>query len=689
MVACGLRINCRGAVEEDACFESNCALKRTSVRHRAHVDPTADAGYSRDMHLRKLIWGWVFTSVFAAHAELVRVTPDRPGITYHYNSIDFDGDGLHELTLSGGVIIPLGGSLDWNHLQISLYQAPHVFLAGASEYPVTLGIGEVLGPSLHQELEWVPKRFGFDIANRSFSFSARAWSPWRGLLGDTLRPYIGLQFQLDDGLHFGWIRFGNYIGRDNVWFSGSYVIEWAYETEPGKPVTITAPQNSADSYLNASELPLQDFRFWSDNSTASNELGEFELLPAGAGASLWWKWTAPTNGLMWLASRSGPFETVMGVYQGSSLHELQSVVVTEEGCVNGLHGLQRELEFEAEQGVTYHIMLDSRKLTDGVTETGEIHLEGSFSTVELVAPHFGAMRHPEQPIYFSVTNSVHDGVLDYIEIEANGKIVAHGWRGELFAHWFDAKPGPYDVRALWYDSNGVVRRSPPRTVHVRPLNGEYQWAQFIDANQWSTRASNVYSSRQEGEPMAPSGTDANSVWWRWYAAESGVLALNVPDGNGLMSVAVYDGFGPWDPATTPVGENPPHPDLDGRLMNHVQLPVIGGHYYALCVRTVKNSAGSWHGTGGCKPVFISGREFLFQLDFTPSVAGRLLAIRSADEMLGTFAAPPGQRFTLESSTNLNSWHELEQGVTTGMMQLLQWTVKTNSPQEFFRLKVAE
>lgn len=624
-----------------------------------------------------------------ASAELVRITPDPPAVPYGESTIDINGDGIPELTYSGGVIIPLGTTSCFGTLTMNLYSRPGVLLVGMNSTLVGLGIGQTLGSSLDSGLEWIPEGYGRHLGSRQYCINAGPPEPWRGLLGDTSQPYIGVQFPSEEGMHFGWLRFGNSVGRDGYQFADAYIIEYAYQTEPGVPVTITPPPNAADAFEDAVELPAKHFKLWADNSTATSQSADPGLAPAGAGASLWWKWTAPTNGLMWVASQSGPFETVLGVYSGSALDDLQLVASTKEGCVYGVAGLVREVEFQAEQGTTYFIMLDSRQPPAGTAPVGEVHLEGVFSTVSWAIPFDNALRNPGYPILFSVASSAWDGELNYVTIEANGQTVAASSPGLAEAVWYNASPGPYTMRAVWHDSGGVVRRSPPLKLQVRPVNDSFSRPPFVNATTWAARAGNQHSTHEEGEPLAPVGTDPNSVWWRWRAPEDGVLTLNLPDGRGELSVALYSGYGPWEPTVSPLAANPAHPTLPGRLLNHVQVPVQAGQPYSFCVRTLKNTTGSWAGGSGCDPVFINGREFVIQLNYHPGPAGQVLVQRYSDQMMASFASPAGRVFVLEYSTDLKHWNDLLSGTTTGKMQFLGWPFRASEPKAFFRLQLGD
>ncbi len=639
------------------------------------------------MNKRAILGILIIAVANTLQAELVRVTPMPPIGPGGEIAIDVNSDGTREFTYSGGVIIPLGGSSGGGVFRISLSPNFGVSVAGTGSSPVGLAAGEVIGPQLRSELQWVPRRFSFDIGSRLFNIGYGSPGPWHGLLGDVTKPYVGFQFPLEDGMHYGWIRFGNFIGRDGYYFSDSYIIEWAYETEPDTLVTILSPPNSSDSFAEATELAGTHFKLWSDNSTATSEPGDPVLEPAGIGSTLWWKWTAPADGDLWLASRTGPFETVFGVFEGSSIEELNLIGSSSAGCVNGVLGLVRDVQVPVVSGHEYFIMLDTRSIGGEVEAVGEIHLEGIFSTVRITRPGEGSRNYAGQALWLSVTTSVWDGVIDRLLIEANGRHIAEAAPGASGAVWFDPPPGPHEVYAVCHGADGVIRRSPARTIHVRPQHDDFRWAPYFGQLPRVERASNYHCSHQEGEPLPPRGTEANSAWWKWVAPNDGILALDIPDGNGEMSIAVYLGYGPWETNEVAVGSNPSSPLSPDRNLNHLQGAVRAGQLYSIAVRSMKKTVGSWVPTGPCDEPFIPGRDFTLRMDFIHGEVGQLLVKRYDDELMASFAAQPGREFVVESSSDLDVWEERAGGVATGVTQLLSLQIDPDTPTQFFRLKL--
>jgi PASTA domain len=138
------------------------------------------------------------------------------------------------------------------------------------------------------------------------------------------------------------------------------------------------------------------------NVGASSEAGEPEYL----GNSVWYQWTAPTSGWATFETCGGGFDTVLTVFTGTELAELEWIASNDDSC-----GLSSRVSFEAAAGVTYSIALSGYG-----GEEGEFHLAWNRN-----AP-------PPEPPY----------ALDYPAITGSAREgqTLTGWEGE----WFGATP---------------------------------------------------------------------------------------------------------------------------------------------------------------------------------------------------------------------------------------------------------
>jgi hypothetical protein len=108
----------------------------------------------------------------------------------------------------------------------------------------------------------------------------------------------------------------------------------------------------ASPYLLSEALPAMA----SGTTTgADREPSEPRHAGASGGASVWLSWTAATSGEVTTEIVSSSFDTVLGVYQGTSLTGLTEVASNDDGPARGPLSAAR---FEATAGVTYRIAVD-------------------------------------------------------------------------------------------------------------------------------------------------------------------------------------------------------------------------------------------------------------------------------------------------------------------------------------------
>lgn len=113
-----------------------------------------------------------------------------------------------------------------------------------------------------------------------------------------------------------------------------------------------------DDFSSALEIDGINFRTTSENIAASRENGEPEHIKNSFGSkSVWWKWTAPLSGNVTVStSASNSFDTILAVYTGDSLEELQLVSSNDDDDRTGVW--TSVLTFYAQEGSEYKIAVD-------------------------------------------------------------------------------------------------------------------------------------------------------------------------------------------------------------------------------------------------------------------------------------------------------------------------------------------
>ena len=120
-----------------------------------------------------------------------------------------------------------------------------------------------------------------------------------------------------------------------------------------------APGNNdfADAYVLVGQLASTN----GSNVDATKEPGEQNHAGNAGGKSVWWNWTATTNGLVTIDTTGSSFDTLLAVYTGDSVSNLDLMARNDDGGP----GNQSLLTFSPLVGTTYHIAVDGYNADSG------------------------------------------------------------------------------------------------------------------------------------------------------------------------------------------------------------------------------------------------------------------------------------------------------------------------------------
>ena len=128
---------------------------------------------------------------------------------------------------------------------------------------------------------------------------------------------------------------------------------------------LAAPAN--DNFADAQVANTGDTNPTSgSNVDATKEAGEPNHAGDAGGASVWYRWTAPSSGAATVDTCDSNFDTLLGVYTGDSVSSLAVVGSSDDDCVAGMGGF---VDFDAQAGQVYWIAVDG---FDG--ETGDFDI---------------------------------------------------------------------------------------------------------------------------------------------------------------------------------------------------------------------------------------------------------------------------------------------------------------------------
>jgi hypothetical protein len=152
--------------------------------------------------------------------------------------------------------------------------------------------------------------------------------------------------------------------------SGNVTLTWSFTQRPAN-----------DDFVDAVVISGTSGSVTGSNVNATKESGEPTSIAGNAGgATVWYAWTAPSNGALTLTTAGSGFNTLLGVYNGNSVNALSNVASNDDAG-GGL--TTSSVTFNVNAGTTYRIAVDGAGgATGGVTLNWNL---GAFCTYSVTA----------------------------------------------------------------------------------------------------------------------------------------------------------------------------------------------------------------------------------------------------------------------------------------------------------------
>ena len=125
----------------------------------------------------------------------------------------------------------------------------------------------------------------------------------------------------------------------------------------GVPSAAAAPPAN-DNFAAAETIAGDSGTLSGTNAEATAEPNEPDHAGSPASASVWYRWTAPADGLVSLDTCTASFDTRLAVYTGTALANLTEVASNDDSEDCGPGSAQSSLSFAATSGTTYQIAVD-------------------------------------------------------------------------------------------------------------------------------------------------------------------------------------------------------------------------------------------------------------------------------------------------------------------------------------------
>lgn len=350
-------------------------------------------------------------------------------------------------------------------------------------------------------------------------------------------------------------------------------------------VNLIGARPANDDFANAAELLGAGGNITGTNTLATGETGE----PIHAGTaqpleSVWYKWQAPSGGVLSLNTFGSDFDTTLSVYTGTSVSSLIRAASNDD-----TDGRQSKVAFTVIPGNTYFIAVDGFG-----NEEGDISLEYDFlpsdasapsndmfanripitgiiansagdntlATAEAGEPNHAESSVPIQSVWWSWTAPAHGEVTFSTENSnfdtslavytgtqlANLSLIAFdddSGPGSTSKVTFEVTPGTTYVISVdgYKDSRGLISLSTNFTANEgREPNDLFASRTRIGSASTVVTGSNIRAHGETGEPNhAGLSEPIQSVWWSWTAPADGTLTLNTRGSAFDTTMAVYTG----------------------------------------------------------------------------------------------------------------------------------------------------
>lgn len=345
-----------------------------------------------------------------------------------------------------------------------------------------------------------------------------------------------------------------------------------------------APPPSNDDFEDALELTGEDALIDWHNYDATTEPGEPDHAGTAARHSVWWRWTAPKDGVVILSAEGSGIDTRMAVYKGTAVDELTLVMANDDEPNGGQPWSL--VRFRAHGGETYFIAMDGNTNAQGqfLMNLEELEIEvdndryaarvdlGNAATVSVAGTNIGASAEAGEPAHrgraaeasiwwqwtapatawmrvsigsgdFNRRVGVYTG--DSVGALVPVNIVQAGAADQLSVNFRAVEGEVYSIAVDGIDgSEGLMELViGPGQVPSAPGNDQFAARTTLASALpvvWAAGA-NTFATAEEGEPGHGGAAAVNSVWYRWTAQETGRVTL---DGSAMAfaaRLAVYTG----------------------------------------------------------------------------------------------------------------------------------------------------
>lgn len=424
-----------------------------------------------------------------------------------------------------------------------------------------------------------------------------------------------------------------------------------------------------DFFVNAIPLTGAAGTVSGNNTAASKEVGEPN--PAGnpGGRSLWWSYTPTSDGILELSTSGSTFDTIMGLYTGTNVANLTTIVDNDDAYI-GAPGGYSYISQAVRSGQTYYILVDGYNGASGTISLGYIFLPATVYHLTANSPGGGTVQ-------LSATNSM--GGL--VTLPAASADFPGGASVVL-----TALPDHNDQFQSW--SGGVNSPNNPFTITVNSdltVAANFVARQFTDGFETGNLLHLPWATAGD----APWFVQTNVVDVGQYAARSGIIT-NSQSSSLLLTDTFTNGTGSFDFKVS----SEPNFDILSFSVDGVVLAQwsgeVGWANYAFPL-TAGTHTLEW--TYAKDPTLSLGLDAAF-LDDVDLPVGNGVAVATPAHlelqqqpgggMTMTLAGQSGQQYIIQASTDMVHWHNISTNTAVGGFISIPLPANPTNQTQFYR-----
>ena len=158
------------------------------------------------------------------------------------------------------------------------------------------------------------------------------------------------------------------------------------------------PSTTNDFFAEATSLTGTNGTISASNTNATKEVGEPDHAGNAGGKSLWWSFLAPADGVLSLNTTNSTFDTLLGLYTGSTVSALTTIAANDDAFSAAPGGFSF-LNVAVLSNQTYYIAVDGFNGASGTVKL-------SYAFVPGIVYHLTANSAVGGQVQFAVTNSL-------------------------------------------------------------------------------------------------------------------------------------------------------------------------------------------------------------------------------------------------------------------------------------------